>query len=42
MDSLQRSYWPADTAEPVLETTVGSILRERWDAGAFAVIDAVG
>ena len=28
MNLLQRSYWPADTAEPVLETTVGSILRE--------------
>lgn len=24
----ERSYWPADTSVPVLETTVGSILRE--------------
>src|SRR5512143_3814155 len=26
--ALTTSYWPADTSEPVLETTVGQILRE--------------
>jgi fatty-acyl-CoA synthase len=25
---LTRSYWPADTSEPVLESTVGGVLRE--------------
>jgi fatty-acyl-CoA synthase len=25
---LVQSYWPADTSEPILETTVGSILRD--------------
>jgi fatty-acyl-CoA synthase len=25
---LTRSYWPADTSEPILETTVGGVLRE--------------
>ena len=25
---LTTSYWPADTSEPVLETTVGDVLRE--------------
>jgi len=25
---LTRSYWPADTSEPVLETTLGGVLRE--------------
>jgi fatty-acyl-CoA synthase len=25
---LVQSYWPADTAEPILETTVGSVLRD--------------
>jgi fatty-acyl-CoA synthase len=23
-----QSYWPADTSEPILETTVGSVLRD--------------
>jgi fatty-acyl-CoA synthase len=32
MGLLQRSYWPADTSVPVLETTVGSILREAASA----------
>jgi fatty-acyl-CoA synthase len=26
--ALTRSHWPADTSEPILETTVGSVLRE--------------
>jgi fatty-acyl-CoA synthase len=26
--SITHSYWPADTTEPILETTVGSILRD--------------
>jgi len=40
MESLQRSYWPADTAEPVLETTVGSVLREAAAAagGRTAIV----
>jgi len=33
MDTERRSHWPADVADPVLETTVGSILR---DAAAAA------
>src|SRR5262245_34856862 len=28
MSSLGESHWPADASEPVLETTVGSVLRE--------------
>ena len=39
MNLLQRSYWPADTAEPVLETTVGSVLREA--AAAAGVQTAI-
>ncbi len=35
---LTTSYWPADTAEPLLETTVGGALREA----AAAVPDQVG
>ena len=27
MTTLMTSYWPADTSEPVLETTVGAVLR---------------
>jgi acyl-CoA synthetase (AMP-forming)/AMP-acid ligase II len=27
MTTVATSYWPADTSEPVLETTVGGILR---------------
>ena len=43
MNLLQRSYWPADTAEPVLETTVGSILREAAaNAGGRTAIVAWG
>ncbi len=26
--AITRSYWPADLSEPILETTVGSVLRE--------------
>src|SRR4029450_11293794 len=28
MRSLSQSHWPAETSEPVLETTVGSVLRD--------------
>jgi fatty-acyl-CoA synthase len=28
MTTVTTSYWPADVSEPVLETTVGAILRE--------------
>jgi fatty-acyl-CoA synthase len=40
MDLLQRSYWPADTSVPVLETTVGSVLREAAAAagGRTAIV----
>ena len=37
------SHWPSDTSEPVLETTVGGILRaaaERAPAGA-ALVEAL-
>jgi fatty-acyl-CoA synthase len=34
---LQRSFWPADTTEPVLETTIGGVLRQT----ALAVPDKV-
>lgn len=27
MTTVATSYWPADTSEPVLETTVGGVLR---------------
>ena len=27
MTTVAMSYWPADTSEPVLETTVGGVLR---------------
>jgi fatty-acyl-CoA synthase len=33
MTTVATSYWPADTSEPVLETTVGGILREAAAAG---------
>jgi fatty-acyl-CoA synthase len=33
MTTVAMSYWPADTSEPVLETTVGGILRAAADAG---------
>ena len=33
MTTVATSYWPADTSEPVLETTVGGILRAAADAG---------
>ena len=32
MNRATHSYWPADTADPVLETTVGSVLRDAADA----------
>ncbi len=32
--ALAESFWPADTSEPVLETTVGSILRAAADVAA--------
>ncbi len=40
--SLTGSYWPADTSEPVLETTVGGLLRDaasRWP-DAVALVEA--
>ncbi len=37
MTTVAISYWPADTSEPVLETTVGGVLR-----AAAAAIDAEG
>jgi fatty-acyl-CoA synthase len=33
MTTVATSYWPADTSEPVLETTVGGILRAAAAAG---------
>ncbi len=33
MTTVATSYWPADTSEPVFETTVGGILRAAADAG---------
>jgi fatty-acyl-CoA synthase len=33
MTTVATSYWPADTSEPVLETTVGGILRAAATAG---------
>jgi len=33
MTTVQTSYWPADTSEPVAETTVGGILRAAAAAG---------
>ena len=33
MTTVATSYWPADTTEPVLETTVGGVFRERPLAG---------
>ncbi len=33
MTTVQTSYWPADTSEPVAETTVGGILRAAGAAG---------
>jgi fatty-acyl-CoA synthase len=33
MTTVATSYWPADTSEPVLETTVGGVLREAAAAG---------
>jgi fatty-acyl-CoA synthase len=44
--SLTESYWPADHGEPVLETTVGGLLREaavRWpDKVALVEADMAG
>src|SRR5579862_6945323 len=44
--SLTESYWPADTSEPVKETTVGGILRDgaaRWpDKIALVEADMAG
>ena len=33
---LTQSYWPADTSEPILETTVGGVLREAAARAADA------
>jgi len=33
MTTVAMSYWPADTSEPVLETTVGGVLRAAAAAG---------
>jgi fatty-acyl-CoA synthase len=33
MTTIATSYWPADISEPVLETTVGGVLREAAAAG---------
>jgi len=33
MTTVATSYWPADTSEPVLETTVGGVLREAAASG---------
>ena len=33
MTTVATSYWPADTSEPVLETTVGGVLRAAAAAG---------
>ena len=33
MTTVAKSYWPADTSEPVLETTVGGVLRAAAAAG---------
>jgi len=33
MTTVTTSYWPADTSEPVLETTVGGVLRAAAAAG---------
>jgi acyl-CoA synthetase (AMP-forming)/AMP-acid ligase II len=33
MTTAATSYWPADTTEPVLETTVGGVLRAAAAAG---------
>ena len=40
MTRLTTSYWPADTTEPVLDTTVGGVLRAAAaaDPGALAMI----
>jgi len=40
MTALTTSYWPADTSEPVLGTTVGSVLRAAAaaDPGALAMV----
>jgi hypothetical protein len=33
MSTVAASYWPADVSEPVLETTIGGILRAAAAAG---------
>jgi fatty-acyl-CoA synthase len=40
---LMQSYWPADTSEPILETTVGGILRDAAAraADATALVEGV-
>jgi fatty-acyl-CoA synthase len=40
MTDMTHSYWPADTTHPVLETTVGSVLRDAANAapGRTAVV----
>jgi fatty-acyl-CoA synthase len=41
--SIVQSYWPADTSEPILETTVGGILRDAVAraADATALVEGV-
>src|SRR5438034_11580011 len=34
--TLTGSYWPADTSEPVLDTTIGGILREAAERAPAA------
>jgi fatty-acyl-CoA synthase len=40
---LSVSYWPADTSEPVLQTTVGGVLRDavRRSPSSVALVEAV-
>ena len=44
--SLTESWWPADTSDPVSETTVGGVLRDaaaRWpDGEALVEADMAG
>jgi len=42
MTTVATSYWPADTSEPVLETTVGGVLREAAAAGPDMIAMAGG
>jgi hypothetical protein len=44
VDDLQltESYWPADSTEPVLETTCGGVLRSAAERAADAVALVAG